>query len=40
MENGMKISQSVAILEHLEEIYPEKQPLLPKDPNKRAKVHV
>ena len=35
-ENGtLKLTQSVAILEYLEERYPEK-PLLPKDLNKRA----
>ncbi|CAG8526942.1 11551_t:CDS:2 [Dentiscutata erythropus] len=35
--NGIVLSQSVAILEYLEEIRPEK-PLLPKDPYKRALV--
>jgi maleylacetoacetate isomerase len=32
------ITQSVAILEYLEEAFPESRPLLPKDPLQRAKV--
>ena len=35
-ENGtLKLTQSVAILEYLEDCYPEK-PLLPKDPQEKA----
>jgi maleylacetoacetate isomerase len=35
-ENGtLKLTQSIAILEYLEERFPEK-PLLPRDPQKRA----
>jgi len=37
-EDGVKITQSVAIMEFLEEIYPDKKTLLPKDPKTRAKV--
>jgi len=37
VHNGNTITQSVAILEYLDAIYPEK-PLIPKDPLKRAKV--
>jgi len=36
--NGQSLVQSLAILEYLEEVYPEKRPLLPKDPVLRAKV--
>jgi maleylacetoacetate isomerase len=37
-ENGtLKITQSIAILEYLEETYPER-PLLPQDPRSRAVV--
>ena len=37
-ENGaLRLTQSIAILEYLEERYPEK-PLLPRDPQKRATV--
>ncbi|KAJ1723422.1 hypothetical protein LPJ53_002232 [Coemansia erecta] len=35
--DGNGLSQSIAILEYLEEVYPDK-PLLPKDPGQRAQV--
>ncbi len=37
-EQGKSISQSVAIMEYLEEAYPNTKRLLPRDPIKRAKV--
>lgn len=39
LEDGSTVlTQSVAIMEYLDEKYPELEPLLPKDLNKRAKV--
>ena len=37
LQNGSQLGQSIAILEYLEEAYPN-SPLLPKDPLERAKV--
>ena len=37
LQNGSQLGQSIAILEYLEEAYPN-SPLLPKDPVERAKV--
>jgi glutathione S-transferase len=37
VHNGARISQSIAILEYLEEVFPE-HPLLPSDPVQRAVV--
>jgi len=34
----MVLSQSLAILEYLEEAYPQAQPLLPKDSKSKAQV--
>lgn len=38
LDNGMRLSQSMAIMEYLEEIRPEHAPLLPKDRLDRAAV--
>ena len=38
LANGTVVTQSMAILEFLEEFYPEKPKLLPTDPVQRAKV--
>ena len=38
LANGIVVTQSMAILEFLEEFYPEKPKLLPTDPVQRAKV--
>ena len=38
LTNGVVVTQSMAILEFLEELYPDKPRLLPTDPIQRAKV--
>lgn len=38
--NGLQLTQSVAIMEYLDEVYPDKPSLLPKDPADRAIVRM
>ncbi|CAM6122829.1 unnamed protein product [Calypogeia fissa] len=38
IHKGRTLSQSLVILEYLEDVFPEKIPLVPKDPYERAKV--
>ncbi len=35
---GLRVSQSLAIIEYLDEKYPERSPLMPKDSETRVKV--